>query len=293
VIGRRHRAMIVGLIDGSDAPHQGGLQVHHDEGADEASRTRRESTSADVGGSHDRRWRGPREAAADAPRVAGWRAWETTTSSGTHGIFLRINTHASGPAERRTIAEQTTDIRLYHRTARGKTWGWYRDDRFDGERLRVAGLDVTFDAARRRWSGTWPLDGDTHGVVLERPRSADGSKSCPVCGDWEGVPEPARFAAHTVLHVVQSSDGPLTAWIDRMIAIMDQRHGELLEVLSSDPANVTFALVSSGGPAIRFNGKLSADGLKLSGRWDGGSGGYRFNASENLGRLRSGERPPE
>jgi hypothetical protein len=223
--------------------------------------------------------------------VAG--AWETTTSSGTHGMFLRISTHASGPAERQTITEQTTDIRLYHRTARGETWGWYRDDRFDGERLRVAGLDVTFDAAGRRWSGTWSLDGETRSVLLERPRSADASKSCPVCGDWEGVPEPTQHSAHTVLHVVQSSDGRLTAWIDRMIAVVDQRHGELLEVLSSDPANVTFALVSSGGPAVRFIGTLSDDGLKLSGRWDGGSGSYRFNASENFGRLRRGEQPPE
>jgi hypothetical protein len=219
-------------------------------------------------------------------------AWETTTPSGTHGMFLHISTHARGPAERQTITERTADIRLYHRTAGREGGGWYRDGRFDGERLRVAGLDVAFDADRLRWSGTFTIDGEARSVLLERPRPPAGSGSCPVCGDWERVPESTPFSTPTWLHIMQSSDGALTAWMDRILGVVDQRHGEPLEVLSADSSQVTLALVSAGSNA-RFNGRLSDDGSTLSGRWDNGAGSYRLgpesytlNAAVNFRRLR-------
>ncbi len=219
--------------------------------------------------------------------------WETTTPSGTHGMFLRISTHGRGPADQQTITGRTADIRVYHRTAAGEGGGWYRDDRFDGERLRVGGLDVAFDADRHGWSGTFSIDGRARRVLLERPRPPAGSGSCPVCGDWEGVPESTPLSTPTWLHIMRSSDGALNAWMDRIIAVVDQRHGEPLEVLSADPLQVTLALVSAGGPPFRFNGRLSDDGSTLSGRWDAGTGSYRpgsesytLNAAMNFRRLR-------
>jgi hypothetical protein len=96
---------------------------------------------------------------------------------------------------------------------------------FDGQRLRVVGVDVRFHSDTLRWSGIWSIDGETHNIALERPHPQAGSKSNPLCGDWEELPDSPPGAASTRLHVVQSSDGTLTAWMDRMIALIDQRQG--------------------------------------------------------------------
>src|SRR5947209_4451833 len=76
-----------------------------------------------------------------------------------------------------------------------EAWGWYSDDGsspiFDGQRLRVAGLDVSFQADMHRWSGTWLLDGETRNVILERPHPAQGAQPTPILGTWEGGLDPA------------------------------------------------------------------------------------------------------
>ena len=132
-------------------------------------------------------------------------AWETTTAAGTHGIFVRISTHVSGPGERQTITSQSIVVRVYHREDGHETWGWYGDNGavssiFDGARLRVVGLDATFHADTQRWSGTWLLDGETRDVVLERPRPDPGSTPNRLCGDWEGVPDSAWIGIQPASH---------------------------------------------------------------------------------------------
>jgi hypothetical protein len=63
-----------------------------------------------------------------------------------------------------------------------------------------------------------------------------------IVGEWEGEPDSQVGMAATRLHIVQSSDGMLTAWLDRMIALIDQRAGEPLIVVSGEPANITLGL---------------------------------------------------
>jgi len=210
--------------------------------------------------------------------------WEMTTPSGAHGILLRISTHARGPGNRQTITNQTITVRVYHRKDGQETWGWYGDNGsvssvFDGERLRVVGLDATFHSDRQRWSGTWSLDGTMRDVVLERPRPEPGSKPVRLCGDREGLADTRPGTASSRFHVVQSSDATLTAWMDRMIAIEDQRHGELLRIVSADPLNLILDLDSAIGPQYRFTGVLAGDGSVISGRWNG------LNASGSFRRI--------
>lgn len=124
--------------------------------------------------------------------------WETTTASGVHGIHLQISTH-DGP---RTLPRQSITIRIYHRQNGQEKWGWWGDNGsvspdFDGVRVRVADLDVTFDSHTRHWTGTWLLDGELKAVVLEKPTC----QSHPLCGTWQG-----RGSWGLVrLHLVQST----------------------------------------------------------------------------------------
>src|ERR1700694_3370288 len=92
--------------------------------------------------------------AADAQRpvvrpelLAG--PWETVTPSGTHGIFVKIDTDAQGSQERQVITRQSLQFLVYRRQDGQETsflWGRYDDSSvspvFDGQRLRMTGPDV-------------------------------------------------------------------------------------------------------------------------------------------------------
>jgi hypothetical protein len=110
--------------------------------------------------------------------------------------------------------------------------------RFDGTNLHVFPMTVKFDPNAAHWTGEWMLNGQTRKIVLERPRPAEGSKPSPLCGDWESVPDttppqsaPAerftdtgRSSATSVrIHIVQSADAVLTAWMDILGAVVAQR----------------------------------------------------------------------
>ena len=46
-------------------------------------------------------------------------------------------------------------------------------------------------------------------------------------GEWEGIADAAHlYRAATRLHIYKSPDGALNARMDRIIAPIDQRHGE-------------------------------------------------------------------
>jgi hypothetical protein len=133
------------------------------------------------------------------------------TTSGIHGVFVSISTHAQGPPDQPVITNQFIGFRVYHRRPDGyETWGWYGDNGsaspiFDGRRLRTAGLDVTFQPDQQRWSGTWLLDGETRAVVLEPPRPASASQSNVMRGEWEVARDSIARVGFTALHILQSS----------------------------------------------------------------------------------------
>ena len=181
--------------------------------------------------------------------------WETTTASGVHGIHLRISTN-DGP---QTAAAQFISIRVYHRQNGQEKWGWWVGDdslsqHTDGVRLHAGDLDVTFDSRMRRWTGTWLIDGQSKTVVLEKPTC----QSHPLCGTWEG----RSLLGVVRLHLVQSTDGILTAWMDR-----GQDLGEPLRVVSTDPSGLEVQTDAAAGLPIGFTGRLSNPST-LEGGWN-------------------------
>jgi hypothetical protein len=214
-------------------------------------------------------------------RVEG--PWETTGVSGIDGIFLTIQTGLNW---------QTIDIRVYHRVNGKETWGYFATREkataesykiqdahsftlFDGTHLRIHFVDTTdlkpFDLdltfSQNEWSGTWSHPGQTPNVTLGRPEPKRGLPANPFVGDW------ATPSAKNSLHLRQSNDGALSAWLDRGWASSDQRNGELLQVHTASASELDLETSGPGGPSYRYHGSLSADGQMLTGEWaDEGNG---------------------
>jgi hypothetical protein len=197
--------------------------------------------------------------------------WELAGPSGVDGIFVMIN---QGTTDR--VRQETIQVRVYHRNDGHETAGWYFSE-FDGKHLRVAGLTATFDQDAARWTGEWVLDGQSRKVVLERPRPEKGVTPNSLCGDWEALPDATRDSPSTSIqmHIVQSSDGALTAWMDSVTVIVaqrfeSQRYGRWLKVISADPMNI---VLQNESPIFevrgRFSGVLSDDRSNLTGNWNG------------------------
>ena len=173
--------------------------------------------------------------------------WETTGASGIDGIFLTIETGSNW---------QTIDIRVYHRDKGKESLGYFatnekattesykmQDDHsftlFNGTHLRIHfvdvtdlkpfDLDLTFSPGSYEWSGTWSRPRETSNVVLRRPEPKPDVAANPFVGDWTTSSKKPYFASGS-LHLRQSSDGTLSAWLDRVIASSDRRNGELLRV---------------------------------------------------------------
>jgi hypothetical protein len=225
--------------------------------------------------------------------------WEQTDATGIHGIFLRLGTHARRTADQPVITSQSVSVRVYHRQNGHETWGFYSPPPsgpadapsvFDGQRLRIGDdrtgllLDVTFDTAERRWTGTWSRDGQRRDVVLERPHLPPTVAPHPLTGDWDGLPDSTGMDRSTRLHVAQSSDQAFTIWMDRSMLLVDQRHGELLKLESIDHNTITLETTNVAGMRDRYQGTLSADGSTLLGSW-GGTPGRTLNASSRFRRV--------
>ena len=69
------------------------------------------------------------------------------------------------------------------------------------------------------------------------------------------------------LHLVQSADGILTAWLDRNRPRGTSTHGMHLRVISSDPSGIDLEATGAGGFPIRFTGRFS-DPFTLEGDWE-------------------------
>ena len=232
-------------------------------------------------------------------RLAG--PWEVSGASGIDGVFLHLSTHARGTADEPVITGQSVSIGVYHRHSGDETWGYYSPSRseaadaacvFDGRRLRIRNdavglqLDVTFDAMTERWTGMWLRDGQRREVVLERPRPPSNVAPSWFTGDWDGRPEASGPDRRTRLHVAQSSDLAFTVWMDRVMLLADQRHGERLTLESIAPDAITLETTNGAGVRDRYQATRSADGLALVGAWLGIAGSSRsFNASSTFRRM--------
>jgi hypothetical protein len=106
---------------------------------------------------------------------------------------------------------------------------------FDGSRLCIHFVDVTdlkpfdldviFSFSSHEWSGAWSRARQISNVVLKRPEPKPGITPNPFVGDWMTVSSNFYMASGS-LHIRQSSDGNLSAWLDRVIASSDRRTGE-------------------------------------------------------------------
>jgi hypothetical protein len=227
--------------------------------------------------------------------------WETTNSSGIDGILFTIETShvrtgrtiqrggqtiQNGPPGA-GIARQTVEIQVYHRQSGKEAKGYFSPhppegaiptgsfSSFDGEHLRIHftgdapfDLDATFSAAEQRWTGTWSRVGEPAPVVLERPHLGEGAAASAFVGDWEGQADPnERGATSGTLHVRQSRDGALTAWLDRGVGRgLDQRNGEPLTI-TTDQTAIKLDLDTVVCCAAPFNGVLSDDHQTITGVW--------------------------
>jgi hypothetical protein len=258
-----------------------------------------------LGGSQD-----PNQAVAlDPDMIAG--PWESASATGIDGIFFQILTSYKAPAADQQIAFQTIDIRVYHRQDLREKWGWFstqfqarpdgynaQDDEslilFDGQRLRVHftdtttsdlkpfDLDITFSTTTQSWTGTWSRRGQDNTVVLERPTPKSGTTPNGFVGDWKGETE-HPYDTQGSLHIRQSQDGILSAWLDRKSSGGgDQRNGELLRVYFVTGAGLT--LETAGiGPPHDYHATISGDQEVITGSWSDAGG--RLNAPDKFRRI--------
>jgi hypothetical protein len=249
--------------------------------------------------------------------------WEVASASGTDGIFFEIVTSSSGPTGREQFDWQTMNIRVYHREGGKETYGYFgtkdkaspqsfstQDDHsfthFDGEHLRIHftdltdikpfDLDITFSTISNEWSGTWLRSGQNLHVVLKRPEPSPGVTPKAFVGDWAGEPahnSPHYFAPGS-LHIRESLDGVLSAWLDRTISGMDpktgsihndRRNGEWLKVNSATGTGLILDTTNPMGPPSQFRGSLSEDHQVLTGTWEKPGGGGRLNAPDRFRRA--------
>jgi hypothetical protein len=245
--------------------------------------------------------------------------WESVSTSGIDGIFFDVETSSVGQAGDEQIAWQMINIRVYHRQKGKETGGWFatndkasaqsyslQDDHaftlFDGERLRIHfpdatdlkpfDLDITFSDSTHGWTGTWSRSGEAFNVVLERPSPGGDRTPSGFVGDWNGELNSAADTPGSI-HIRESRDGALSAWLDRTISGMDretrsvhrdQRNGELLRVSSMPGTGLILETSNWTGPACRYRGSLSEDQRVLAGNWENESGS-RLNAPERFRRA--------
>lgn len=264
---------------------------------------------------------------SEAATLAG--PWETASPSAIDGVFLELSTGSSNSLGSEEIERQPVGIRVYHRESGKETWGWFsvpalakpglfaRTEAlqpphtfslFDGRRLRIHSidadqlhpfdLDLYFDFANRRWTGTWSCDGQSREVTLQRPRPAPASAVNVFVGNWIGTPDGRLVSASGTLHICQSADGDLTAWLDVVDSATDartgstnfnSRYGGLLRILSSSGSTLALETTNVTGAVHQYRAALSNDRRTLTGEWS--QTGGRLNVPTAFRRAPSLPRP--
>jgi hypothetical protein len=241
--------------------------------------------------------------------------WECEHSGRINGVFITAMTSLKENHGQSEITAQSVDIRVYERQHGQERWGDFAPGaggngstilgnaqlkiQFKGKTdIDPFSLTVRFDPAADRWVGAWSLCDPSQQIVLQRPHAAQGMPSSPFVGDWEGRSVMGERPPHApgTLHIAQSSDGALTAWLDRSIAGFnprtqttqtDQRNGEWLNVVSASENTIVLQTTNPMGALHRYEGTLSSDGKSLAGAWPSvaGSGGS-LNAPAVFQRVR-------
>ena len=91
----------------------------------------------------------------------------------------------------------------------------------------------------------------------------------PLAGDWTAEQDPTESLKQGGrLHITQSSDGAVNAWLDRFLAPFDERrYGERLQISSeNDGIRMHLTQYQTGSP-LEYRGKVSADGSRITGGW--------------------------
>ena len=120
--------------------------------------------------------------------------------------------------------------------------------------------------------------------------------------DWESEQDStARFQnTASSLPIRESSDGMLSAWLDRTMSGMDprtpsvlndQRNGELLDVTFANEDTLALETTFTAGLTYRYQASLSKDRQALTGVWEGAGGG-RLNAPAQFHRAAKTQLPP-
>src|SRR6267143_1909690 len=220
--------------------------------------------------------------ASDVQAMEG--PWECRAPSGIAGIFVTAVTLRTSPG---------ISIRVYQRQAGQEHAGYFSPTGAPDESSALASkhlvihfedkaelppfdLDIKFDPITLRWAGFSSLCDESQATILDRPRPLDGAQPSIFVGDWDGYQDPAaRFHGGSgSLHIRQSYDGGLTAWLDRSLGGSDQRNGEWLIPLSTTQSAIVLGFApGSPGPQYRYEGTLSGDGKSITGQWLGGVGG--------------------
>jgi hypothetical protein len=242
--------------------------------------------------------------------------WEYTSPSGIKGILIKVETAVLSGTDAPMIDWQTVSICVYHRL-HGQSQDTHcfapaAYNRFDqmlgrgGEenyttdlknrRLVIhynVDLELSFDAAAKHWAGTWSERGEQGTVILERPHPVPGLTQNAFVGDWESHSEATTKSPYTgSLHITESSDGVLTAWLDRQSSYIDRRrqtthselrNGERLEIVV-DQRNLTLTTTNKIGLPHHYSGTLSNEGEYLAGEWKTETAG-RLAAPDNFVRL--------
>ena len=204
--------------------------------------------------------------------------WECVAQDGIHGFFIKVQ--GSGPS-------QTSTIRIYHRQNGGEDGENFvpgeptedsvtlddhqLDIRFTGLRYPNSfNVSLSFDTAAQQWTGTWSACGKTGQAVVVRPHILSGNEN-PIVGDWKGKPNRNARPSSTPgsLHIRQSADGVLIAWLDREFD--GGSNGEQLKIVSTGPSVVEFRTTFEMGPTYTYTVTLSPDSRYLNGRWHVGN----------------------
>ena len=228
--------------------------------------------------------------------------WEVGSGSQIDGVFIAVVTATDAALS----PVRDTHVGVYHRGDGAESWAWFVADdagneflSFDGRHLTLRAasrIDVVFDAARSRWTGTWSRDGRTAEVALERPHRPRGATANEFCGAWDEIDDdrpqlPGHPQPLNRLHVAESSDRQLTAWMDRPVVLGGRQYGERFRVITAASRRLEIEWVHAAGPSVRFAAQLSGDDTTLLGSWIRGVNG-RVGLSAPTTSYRRVQPPP-
>ncbi|MCL5005078.1 MAG: hypothetical protein M1404_00980 [Acidobacteria bacterium] len=196
----------------------------------------------------------------------------------------------SALANPRTITNQVVSVSGYIPGHDAQYRGYYSKI-LTGNRLKLdwADMEIVFHPKAGEWTGTW----SGREVVLRRPTPSRGVKRSPFVGEWAGLPTANKPTLPAELHIAESLDGTLTAWLDRKIGALDcetrsvrisQSSGELVKIFFDSRGKISMQTTNPLGASFRYLGTLTADSTEIVGAWSSQDGEHS-SAPGNFRRI--------